>query len=224
MSVCVLLLASFLALAVATATNLKTSIRAPASQAVIDELRQKIADNGGCNINVCFAIDGSASVRQSGFDAEKQFIFDVEAIINFNRAIGLAATQFGATNSPISSLTSDANGFRLALNGATFLNGGATNIRDGISFCVAELLKSTSGPKKIVVLTDGRANRGGDPAPLADLFRAIGGEVCAVGVGFQDVSSLLAIAGGDTERVLTVDDFFRLADILEDLIAQVCGF
>lgn len=218
----IFLSAALLALAVATSTSIGSSVRAP--QSMIQRLKNKVIENGGCNINVCFAIDGSGSVGQRGFDAEKGFVFDIESIINVRGPVGLAATQFGATSSPIIGFTTSAPAFRSAVNGARFLNARLTNIREGISFCVTELLKSRSGPKKIVLLTDGRANTGGDPVPLADLFRAVGGDVCAVGVGHSDDRSLLEIAGGDRDRVLNVDDFFELAGILEDLIEQVCGF
>lgn len=222
LTIFVLLLEAILAFAVAAPANMKTSIRVP--RAVITRLQNKVTANGGCNINVCFAIDGSGSLGQNGFDAEKQFIFDIEAIIAVDGPVGLAATQFGATNSPIIQFTSNLREFHNAVSRARFLNDGSTNISEGISFCVAELRKSTSGPKKIVVLTDGQANTGDDPAAVADSFRAAGGEVCAVGVGVKDESSLLDLAGGDSERVLSIDDFFKLASILEDLIEQVCGF
>lgn len=59
---------------------------------------------------------------------------------------------------------------------------------------------------------------------LRNLFRRrTGGQVCAVGVGYANTESLVDIVGGDENKVLTVDSFFELSDIIENLIAQVCN-
>lgn len=187
-------------------------------------LEKEIIANGGCNANVCFAIDGSGSVGQAGFDAEKQFVFDIVSIINVDEPVEIAATQYGAANSAISPLTFNSADFNVALNGATFLNAGFTQIRGGLLYCFNQLRKRKGDANKIVLLGDGRANLGGNPVPIANLFRKrTGGQICAVGVRYQDTQSLLDIVGGDPKKVLTVDDFFELKDIIDELVVQICG-
>lgn len=215
------LIAAIIALAAAAPADMKTDTRL--SRSVISSLQQKVRNEGGCNVNVCFAIDGSGSISKKEFDEEISFVLDTLAVIGADRLAGLAATQIGAVSSPISSLTFDVAAFKNALLETRFLGAESSNIRDALSFCVTELLEDTSGPKKIVVLTDGRANVGGDPAQVANSFRAAGGEVCAVGVGLRDEPSLLKLVGGRSERVLAIDDFFNLLSTLEDFIKQICS-
>lgn len=221
MTISVLLLSAIFAFAVAAPADMKTYTRA--SQSLTKKLQQKVRDNG-CNVNVCFAIDGSGSVGQRGFNAEKQFVFDIVSIIGVDEPAGLAATQFGAANSAISSLTFNSADFNKRVNAARFLNAGFTQIRGGLLYCFNELRRQTKDANKIVLLTDGRANLGGDPVPIADLFRRTTGDICAVGVAYKNEKQLLDIVGGRARNVLTVDNFFELADILEELVGEVCGF
>lgn len=105
-----------------------------------------------------------------------------------------------------------------------FLNAGFTHIRGGPLYCFNKLRKHTEDPNKIVSLTDVRANLEGEPVPIADLFRRTTEDICAVGVANNDPEQLLKIVGGDMNKILEVSDFFKLVDILEELVNQVCAF
>lgn len=219
---CIFLVVGFVALAVAAPTKVKNDyIGMPSS--VVRSLQEMIVENGGCKANVCFAIDGSESVGADNFQKEIQFLFDFASIVNFDeQKTGLAATQFGTANSAITRLTFSSERLNIALGNARYLNAQFTQIRGGLLFCFNELRNQKNDANKIVLLSDGEANLGGDPVPIADRFRTEVGEICAVGVGYNDITPLLDIVGGSRDKILTVDDYFELSDILGRLVVQVC--
>ena len=49
------------------------------------------------------------------------------------------------------------------------------------------------------------------------------GSICAVGVGFQNTKVLRDIVGGDRNKVLPVDGYFELIDILDVLVSDICN-
>lgn len=204
----------------ASQVNLPTYTRLSNNEVV--DIQQDLKARGGCNANVCFALDGSASIPPAEFLAQKNFVLDMEAILNPGREVELAAVQYGARNSPISRLTTDGTRFNLAVDAARQLNSERTVIRAGIVWCFNQLKRRRGEALKIVLLGDGEATTIGNPVPIAKRFRRIRGEICAVGVGFNNTQSLLNIVGGDPSKVLTVDDFFELSDIIENLVEQVC--
>lgn len=186
------------------------------------EIQEAVKAQGGCSANVCFALDGSASIPPAEFTAQKNFVLDMVAILSPGREVELAAVQYGARNSPISRLTSAFTKFTLAVDRTQQLNSDTTSIRSGIVYCFNQLKRRRGEALKIVLLGDGEANRRGNPVPIAKRFRRLRGEICAIGVGFKNMQSLLNIVGGDPAKVLTVDDFFELSDIIENLVEKVC--
>lgn len=222
MNFCILLFVGFISLAAAAPANTNSLYtRMPGS--VVRDLQSRIKEKGGCKANVCFAIDGSESVGKDNFDREVQFVFDFASLVNVDEKLtGLAATQFGTSNSAITPLIFSSAELNIALEKAVYLNAPRTQIRGGLIYCFGQLRREAGDANKIVLLSDGQANLGGNPVPIADRFRREVGEICAVGVGYQDIGSLLDIVGGSSAKVLTVDDFFQLSDILDDLVVQVC--
>lgn len=83
------------------------------------------------------------------------------------------------------------------------------------------LLRRRRGVKKIVLLGES-VDLGRNPVKIANRFRRTGGEVCAVEVGSANTSLFLDIVGGDPSKILTVDDFFALSDIIDDLTPELC--
>lgn len=192
-------------------------------QTVVRSAMSQVRENG-CGVNVCFAIDTSGSVSVEEFDDEKFFIQDITNIIGVDPRAKFAAAQYGIRSYRISSLTDDVGQFNLDVEFAEFRNDPATSVGAGIVFCDRQLRRRTNDTNKIVVIGDGRNNLGGNPVRRANIFRErANGEVCAVGVGFQDTVALADIANG-SERVLAIDDYVELSFIIEDLVSQICGF
>eukprot|EP00171_Calliarthron_tuberculosum_P002174 IDg2174t1 len=83
-----------------------------------DDLRRRIKAAGGCNANVCFAIDGSGSITREEFENQKNFVLDVVSVIAVDAAAEVAAAQYASAVSPITPLTPNTARFNLRVNGA----------------------------------------------------------------------------------------------------------
>lgn len=194
------------------------------SAAEHDELRRKIEAAGGCNANICFAIDGSGSISSEAFQNEKNFVLDVASVVGVDEPVELAAVQFSTANTPISPLTPDTSEFILSVESAAQLKG-ASFVTAGISYCFSQLWRRQGEANKIVVLGDGRSNIGSSAVRRADLFRQVGGEVSVVAAGFSNDQELLGIAGGQEDHVFRVSSFLdvlTLKSFVEALVEQVC--
>ena len=197
------------------------------SQTSIEDLRDRLAAVGGCNANVCFAIDGSGSLNATEFIAEKNFVLDVVSVIAVDYAVELSAVQYGTASSPISSLTADVEDFILKVNREQQLEAGNTFLVAGVNYCFSQLARRSGEALKMVILGDGFSTLGDDPVPRTDLFRrALNGKVCAVGAGVQNDEVLLGLAGGNPDQVFKVGNFLDVLDlqrILEGLVEGICN-
>ncbi len=195
-------------------------------KAIRADLRRRLNDVGGCNANVCFAIDGSTSISRTEFDNEKNFVLDVAAIISMDQPVELAAAQYSTSIAPITPLTPWVDDFDTSVNGATQI-GGASFVVGGINYCFSQLMRRPGEANKIVILGDGRSNIGSRAVDRADLFRQMGGSLSTVAAGFADDRVLLAIAGGDRDMVFRVQSFadvLALHEVIEKLVFKVCGY
>lgn len=191
-----------------------------ASRKTVQEI---IKENGGCNVNLCFALDGSGSISFDEYELEKNFVLQVVVALAGNPR-EVAAVQYGLDNLPISPLTDDISQFLLAVNADLRASAPVTFIAGGIAYCQRQLRNMDNDANKIVVIGDGRSNFGGNPVPLADTFRTTGGEICSVGIDFDDtkIQTLIGIANG-SENVFTVQNYQGLFDIIDPLVLQICG-
>ncbi|KAI0563991.1 von Willebrand factor A-like protein [Gracilaria domingensis] len=188
------------------------------------DLRRRIKAAGDCNLNICFAIDGSSSISDTEFVNERNFVLDVSSVV-VDKTVELGAVQYSTSVRTITPLTPDSATFNLLVNFEQQL-GGASFVVGGINACFSQLAGRPNEPGKIVLLGDGRSSMGSDAAERADLFRSIGGSVCVVGAGFADDAELMRIAGGDRSLVFEVDNFLdvlALERVVEDLAVQMCG-
>lgn len=161
-----------------------------------------------CNINVCFALDGSSSITPRSYEQQRSTairaarnIFDRSGA----RALGLAAVQYGAAIRPISPFTTDRRAFLSALRSSVQSRGNGTFLTGGVNYCFSELFEKNNNRNTIVVLGDGQANIGSDASDRANLFSTNGGQVLSVGVGGSlNATELVAIAGGDRSKLFFV--------------------
>lgn len=185
----------------------------------LERLQEMVERKGSCNPNLCFALDGSASISSDDYRAQKEFVELVAAIVGTDEDAEFAAVQYGFRNRKISGMTNDVNSFLLKVDGSGHARAPVTRIGQGIRFCMKTLRKRIGDANKIVVLGDGRSRHIGP----RKIKKTRGIEVCAVGVGFQNKDILTAIAGGDPNRVFAVDEYFELIDVVESIVRDVCG-
>lgn len=193
--------------------------------AALNTLSERITHSGGCNANVCFAIDGSNDLSKQEFTNEQHFVLDVTSVIGVDEPVEFAAVQYSESTSPISPLTNKTFDFIIAVSDTNFRRGNLSFLASGLNYCVNEFRERRGEANKIVLLGQGRSHIGRSPRRIARKFRKEGGSICVVGAGFPDDKELLAIAG-DPSQVFTVDNFFdtlNLRDIVDTMVAQICG-
>ena len=79
-------------------------------------------------------------------------------------------------------------------------------------------------PNKIVLITDGRNNFGGDPVGNAQKIRKRepSGRVSAIGIGNVDEEVLRDIVGS-SGYVLSLENYVQLARVIDTVVCQVCA-
>lgn len=181
-----------------------------------------------CDPNVCFAIDGSASLGRDDFELQKQFVAIIAAIVGAEEGAQFAAVQYGLSNKKIRNLRGNPDNFLLLLERAKWARARRTFIGAGLAYCVSQLGRRRGEPSKIVVLGDGRSTYGDlggllSPGAIADGFRARSpaNRICTVAVGFSDTSLFEEIAD-DSSLVLEVGDWPRVLNILRELVRDIC--
>ncbi|KAI0561494.1 von Willebrand factor type A [Gracilaria domingensis] len=183
---------------------------------------------GGCDPNVCFALDGSVSIDEDSFQLQKDFVKLVAGVISLDEQSQFAALQYGITTSIISDLTIDANDFLLKVDAAVQIGASRTFVARGIFGCVLQLLRTPFEANHIVLLGDGedsdlsRFTSFGSAGIARQFLRNPNNQISAVAVGFSDTSGLESIVGSP-DRVFTVDQWAEVVDVTADLVADVCG-
>lgn len=169
-----------------------------------------------CNINLCFAIDGSSSISAEDFVRVQDLFYSIMNIVCFGWDTIFAATQLGRKSEPISGLTRDTRKFINAILQTNPVGGAPTSIGAGILFCDGQLARSLGHANKIVVITDGRNTVGEDPVVRAEKFRRRdpNGDVCTVAVRSADMLQLQAIAGGDPDKGETLGRYIEVSMIV----------
>lgn len=186
------------------------------------QVARNFVEQNGCNVNVCFAIDGSDVIAPEEFQKQKEFLLDLVSALSLDDSAAYTAVQYGVTNYPITPLSTDEARFNRDVFGTTSVKDRESFIGTGIVYCHRQVARHRTDANKIVVVGDGRSNFGGDPVRRADVFRRFGGSVCAVGVGFQDEESLEKIAGGK-KNVIGVDEYIELSLVVEDCVKAICS-
>lgn len=190
---------------------------------VKEDLRKSLKSVGGCNANVCFAIDGSGAISPEAFTSQKNFVLDVVSVIAVDEPVELAAVQYATRRRAIKRLTNKVPEFVLAVNG-TYQLGGWSRPAAGIAFCNRQLWRWNKA-NKIVLLGNGKSDLGRSAVRSANRFRDRNGDLSVVAAGDADDQKLLAIAGGRKDRVFDVTSFLdvlALQEVIEQLVKNIC--
>lgn len=183
-------------------------------------LRQAVVDNG-CDINLCFALDGSGSITSAEYLAQKRFVDFIVAITLTPEPGNYAGVQYHTHVTPISFLTKNRPAFLSAVKSSQ-RNGGGTNMAGGLGFCIFQLLPRPEDANKVIILGDGFDNTGFNPEDVVSDFLEIGGQISAVAVGDSDLAQLEAITGSPN-RVFPIGGFFDLGELILALVENVCN-
>lgn len=195
------------------------------STASVQGLPQTTTRNTGCHANVCFALDGSATITPEAYTVEKDLVTRITRILTRRGAVpGLAAVQYGLANHAVSPFTKDRSDFLRAVSASQQHGDEGSFVTAGLNYCFGALLDVDAGAKTIVLLGDGRATIGSDPADRANLFYLSGGQVLVAGVGDSpDVEALTRIAGGNSQNVFMVDQEHEPYMVANRIVDSICS-
>lgn len=187
-------------------------------------LRQNVVDKG-CDVNVCFAIQGDAYITDKEFQDMKDFIDLMIAILFTDTSGNYCAVQYGRTTYRIAPLSRRKQWFLNRVQNARKVNGFNTNIAGALGYMGFQMLARAEDANQIIVLGDGLESVGFPPKWITRKIHQSGYiDVAAVAVGGASYPALKALVGGDPNKIVELDEFFELAEIVVGLVSGLCGF
>lgn len=195
-----------------------------ANAIMVQNLQRKVADTT-CNPNVCFALDGGDQVGASDFKRQLEFVQLVAAIVGVDERSVFSAVQYTQPIKPISRATGDTDRFLLRTENVQQQASGNSLIKTGLDWCITQTGESPIDVNKVVVLADARSKFVGNAVRLSRRFRnsSRGNAVCMVGVGFRGNIGFLRRITGTRSRVFTINQYFELIDVIDQLVFEICG-
>lgn len=189
----------------------------------IDNLQEKLCENGNCNISLCFALDGSGSISAEEYELQKQLVKLVAELADPAGA-AFSAVQYGLSNEFISTSTSNLTLFTELVDNSKLLKARRTFLSAGLAFCIAQVKSNARmGGQKVVIIGDGRDNFAEssldlvlDAGPTVDIF--------AVGIGYPlDSKQLLQVTRGRRDRTFNVNNYANLGRTVTNLVQLLCN-
>lgn len=186
----------------------------------------------GLPADIYFLVDSSWSIGEENFEYVRQFLFSVTQVLHhvggnrFKFALVLynnkPHTEFQLNTYPTIQEV-------LAHIKVMPYRGGGTRTGMGLDFLTRVHLNTASGSRAVegaaqvaVVLTDGRSQD--DVAVPAQVLQLAGVEIFTVGVQDAVDSELREMSSWPYDtHVFSVDTFLALRDVIQDLVAGICG-
>lgn len=182
-------------------------------------LRRDVLDIG-CEINLCFALDGSSAVSASEFLDQKHFVDLIAAITTTDDPGNYCAVQIHNYFTPIAPLTQNLIPFLNAVQGTKQI-GGISNIVPSIQYALKQLHRQDDDANMIIFFSKGKPTISRLP-PAVGRFLRRGGAICSVAHD-EGYYNDLAKVTGDLGRVVPLDGFFDLSEIVVAVVADVCS-
>lgn len=189
-------------------------------QAQIQALRDDV-EEFGCEINVCFVLDGTLEISKKLFEDQKNFADLIVAITGTDDPVNYCAVHYNDFFTRISWRTQNRNVFLQRLHRAKQLKPqtGKVNVGRGFRFVVNQLLDRGLVANKVVLFSKGGRSLGRQALSISNYFRANKGGLCGVVVGKGDQKQLKAVAKGN---VVNFNGFFELSEIIVSLVGGLC--
>lgn len=184
-------------------------------------LTQNVRDRG-CEVNLCFALQGDDFVTEAEYQAQKDFVDLIVAILTTDEPGNFCAVQYGRTTGRISPLTQYKIPFLNKVANAKQVGGLQTNIAAALGYTGFQLRPRKEDANKVILLGDGLETIGFAPRFVARRIRKEGIRICAVAIGGFSTNALRAITG-DGNLIFEIDSFFDLAEVVVGFVNDVCG-
>jgi collagen type VI alpha len=178
-------------------------------------------------LDVVIILDGSASIVAP--DWQKALAFTNEIVDSF--VIGaddseIGVTQFSDTTADVIELSADKAAIKKAVSATSQMK---RNTNTGAGFSAADKMLTAHGRPKtngklVILITDGKANRGVSPKTVADAMKAKGIEIFGIGVGSAvDKAALESwVTTPSATHYFSADSFSALDKVLQELIKNAC--
>lgn len=178
-------------------------------------------------LDIVLVLDGSASIRSTDWQTGLQFTNKVvEAFDIGPDAVKIGALQFSDTTRDIIELSADKAAIKAAIGSERQM---MQNTNTGAGFTAAKTMLATHGRatndgQLVILITDGKPNRGVNPKTVADSMKAIGIEIFGIGVGPSvDAAEIQTwVTAPTTNHYFAASNWAALNKILQDLVANAC--
>lgn len=186
-----------------------------------EELIGAVEEIGQCEVNICFAFEGSADVSSETYQLQNQFSSLTSAIISTDNVAKFSAIQYSTTTSPIVSPTVDFYDFLDKVRASTPVGDDLINMSAALGSCGAQVREDETKKGVIIVIGSGRSNIGFDPDSVADVVLE---STSIIAVSTSGNRKLFEGSLGVREQdVSVVGSVLDIGIALRNIIPNVCG-
>lgn len=201
--------------------NIRPTVLKDALQQSSEALIEVIESIGQCEVNVCFALEGSSYVSPETYNLQQQFSSLASAIISTDNVAKFSAIQYSTTSTQIKSPTMDFYDFLDNVRASTPTGDELINMSAALGACGRQLMvERTTNKLVIVVIGSGKSNIGFEPDSVADVVLET---ISILAVSTSGDRKLFEGALGVPERdVLSLRSMVDLRLALNAIIPRVC--
>lgn len=185
-------------------------------------LRDLVSEHG-CDIDICFALDGGSKVTPEDFKCQKDFVDIIMQIIQVDKRINYCAVQYGDSMEPITTLHKSR---RFLKSMAKAEQVGGNDISTTTMALQASQRFLQAGGKsrmKILALGAGWNHITSRTKKVASRLLADGIDISTIAIGDSDRMALNVVSGYP-RRALTLERFTELPLLVSSVIIDVCGY
>lgn len=187
----------------------------------IRDVRQMILNNG-CDTNLCFVIDGSSSISAEDFENQKNFIDLIIAITTTDSGGNFCGVITSDVFTSISPLTGDKEKFLRKLRALKYSKSFSNNnLIPGLGVSIKHLRKQRQDANNVLFFAKEKPIVPTVPIWFKNFIRR-GDAISAVVLDTNIADDLIKITG-DINRILPIDGFFEISEIIVAVVADVCS-
>lgn len=188
----------------------------------IIRLQRQIIRKRSCNVRVCFALDGSASISISEYNIQKNLVRLIASLVSLDMDAKYSAFQYGLASLGISLLTSDARTFLKKVQKSRLAKASKTFVIAGVATCLSSIRTASNGAGKIVLIGDGRSNFADTSLPL--VTRAIRDEdIIAIAIGFPSATNFFRkITKKNDSKTFNLSGYGAIGESIGQILDIVC--
>ena len=185
------------------------------------DLREQIVDNG-CDINLCFILEASSRITDEQYTAQKNFVDLIIAITTTDEPGNYCAASYDTRYRSMSVLTSAKQRFLDVIHDSK-PTGKSSNpdVVWGLAHSIKQLRRQRSDANTVVFFSAGKPKRTRIPQFFKDFVRK-GNAITGVTFDVNAAPSLAKITG-DIQRIVPIDGFFEISEMIVAVVADLCS-